>query len=387
MRLSLAPASLAIAVALLAGCTGSPQSAVPSASQGSANQVGGGNALPMLPKVITREQFSKLHPSVVPKQILEKALHRQRHSHIKVDKSARPSMIVTDEGGYIWWLSKRGTITSYATDCSGAEGGVVDRHGRLVVACTNTSSVNIYKKGNTTGPADIVLKDSSGFYPGDAFEDNHGNIFATNLYGFACGTSTCNSYNGNIVWWMANDQSTGSSPSGSYSDPNLYQDYFGDVDANGNVYVDGLYCTFGGAYGCYYGSPELDTITKIIGSAPTATNDNVTLDSPGGINVLANGQISVLDQGCNAYACGSAALYIFNALPGTPAATLTPPQNFRDSCDPVAGGYRKGDKEVLLGDPGCRAGQLGKISAQSWKSLTNIYFYIPVAGEFLKSDK
>ncbi|HEY1867009.1 MAG TPA: hypothetical protein VGG70_01860 [Candidatus Cybelea sp.] len=386
MRLSLAAASLATAVALLAGCTGSPQSSLPSASQGAANN-GGGNELTALPKVMSREQVSKLHPSVVPKQILEKALQRHRYSHIKIDKSAKPSMVLTDEGGYIFWLSKKGTITSYATDCSGVEGGVIDHQGRLVVACTNTSSINIYNKGNTTGPADVVLKDTSGFYPADAFEDNQGNIFATNLYGFTCGTSTCNSYNGNIVWWTANNQSAGSSPSGTYSDPNLYQDYFADVDANGNVYVDGLYCTFGGVYGCYYGSPEVDTITNIMGSAPTATNDNVTLNSPGGINALANGQISVLDQGCTAYSCGLAALYLFNALPGTPAATLTPPQNFRNSCDPVAAGYSKGDKEVLLGDPGCRAGERGKISSQSWKSLTSIYFNIPVAGGFLKSDK
>lgn len=387
MRLSLALASLVTAVTLLAGCTGSPQSTLPSASQGAANHIGGGNAMPILPKVMTREQFSKLHPSVIPTQVLEKALHRHRPSHIKVDKSAKPTMVVTDDDGYIWWLSKKGTITSYATDCGGAEGAVVDHHGRLVVACTRTSTIQIYNKGNTAGPADVVLNDTTGFYPGDAFEDHQGNIFATNINGIVCGTSTCQVYNGNIVWWTTNNQSTGSSPSGSYSDPNLSSDYFADVDANGNIYLSGYHCTSGGLYGCYYQNPEMDTITNIMGSAPTATNDNVTLTSPGGVNALANGQISVLDQGCSYYGCGHAALYLFDALPGTPAATLTPPQNLGGYCDPVAGGYNKGDKEVLLGDAGCRAGELGKISSQSWKSLTSIYFYLPVAGEFLKSDK
>jgi|SRR5579862_2889186 len=386
MRLSLAAASLATAVALLAGCSGTSQGTLPTgSSQNAAQHVGGGNQIETLTKVMTREQVSKLHPSVLPKQLMEKLLLRHRPSHIKTDKAAKPSMVVTDDGGYIWWISKKGVITGYATDCSGAEGGIVDHQGRLIVACTNGSTINIYNKGNTTGPADVVLSDANGFYPAAAFEDKSGNIFATNLYGFTCGYYYCNGYNGDIVWWTTNNQSPGSSPSGSFTDPNLAYDYFADVDANGNVYVDGEHCTYYGVYGCYYDVAEVDTITNIMGSAPTATNDNVALNFPGGISTMGNGQISVLDQGC--YACGNSALYLYNALPGTPASTLNPPQNLFNFCDPVTGGYNKADASVLIGDPGCKAGQLGKVSSNTWKSVLNIDFYAPIGGGFLKSDK
>jgi hypothetical protein len=294
-------------------------------------------------------------------------------------------MVITDYAGYIWWLSKAGAVTGYTTDCLGAEGGKIDHQGRLIVSCTSGHTVNIYNKGNTTGPADVVLNDT-GFYPADAFEDNSGNVFATNLSGRSCNPG-CQYYHGDIVWWTTANQSTGSSPSGSYTDPNLLEDFFADVDANGNVYVDGVTCTLVGLYGCAQQGPELDTITNIMGSAPSASNDNISMTFPGGIYALGNGQISVLDQGCSDIGCGSDALYLYASLPGTPASTLYPPQSFQDGCDPISAGYNKADSEVLIGDAGCRAGDLGNVSTKTWKNILNINFGVPVAGAFLKSDK
>jgi hypothetical protein len=284
----------------------------------------------------------------------------------------------------IWWITKTGIISSYATDCAGAEGGVVDRQGRLIVACTNTATINIYNKGNVTGPANVVLNDTSGYFPADTFEDKSGNIYATNLYGLTCGTTTCISSPGDFVWWTTANQAAGSSPSGSYADPNLADDYFADIDANGNITVDGFHCTYQGQYGCYSEVPEVDMIMPM-GSTWMAMNDNVTLTFPGGINVLANGQISVLDQGCPG--CGNSALYLYKSLPGTPASTLTPPQNLTNSCDPISSGYDKDGSHVLIGDAGCRAGDLGKVSSNNWKSITNIDFEIPTSGAFLMSGK
>jgi hypothetical protein len=293
-------------------------------------------------------------------------------------------MVITDDAGYIWWITKKGTISSYATDCSGAEGGVVDGQGRLIVACTGSSTINIYNKGNTTGPANVVLNDTSDYYPADAFEDKSGNIYATNLYGFTCGTSTCNESDGNFVWWTTANQASGSSPSGSYADPNLLEDYDADIDANGNITVDGFHCTYQVPSGCEAAAPEVDMIMPM-GSMWMAMNDNVTLNFPGGINVLANGDISVLDQGTFGY--GNSALYLYKSLPGTPAATLTPPQNVTKTCDPVSGGYDKDGSHVLIGDAGCRAGDLGKVSSNTWKSITNIDFVTPIGGAFLMSGK
>jgi hypothetical protein len=389
MRLSLAAAGLATSVVLLAGCSNSPQGTLPTgasqgatgASQSATQNVGRGPAdFQMLPQVMTREQVAKLHLSVLPKQVLEASLRRHHPIKITLAKSATtPSMVITDYAGYIWWVSKTGAVTGYATDCLGAEGGRIDRKGRLIVSCTSGHTVNIYNSGNTTGPANVVLNDTKGFYPGDAFEDKNGNIFASNLSGFSC-TSTCQSYHGDIVWWKTGNQSTGSSPSGSYTDPNFLEDFFADVDANGNVYVDGVVCTFYGYYGCATQGPELDTITNIMGSSPSASNDNIYMNYPGGVYTMGNGQISYDDY-------GNSAIYLYNSLPGSFASMLNPPQSVATSCSAVSAGYDKGDKNVLVGDSACHTGDLGSVKTNTWSNVSNIDFQTPVIGLFLNSDK
>jgi len=328
--------------------------------------------------VISRDQASHLRPNVLRPGTVVRHINP---SKIRIDKSAKPKMVIADDGGYVWFLSKKGTVTGYATDCSGAEGGIVDHKGRVVVACTNSGTVNVYNKGNTTGPADTVLNEATFspcctyVYPAAAFEDASGNIYATNLYSYICSGYYCNFGEGTIAWWSTSNQSTGAYPSGSYQDPNLYEDFFADIDSSGTVYVDGYSQSF---------SPEVDQVTNIT-TSPTATNQNITLNFMGLIYAMGNGNLAIGDQGC--YGCGNNALYIYNDPPTAVSATLKSPQNIANTCDPVAGGFSSGDSQVLIGDAGCRAGDLGNVSANTWKNILNINFSTPIGGMFLKSDK
>lgn len=390
MRLSLASAvSCGVAMAFLAGCSGTSQGTIPGGAQAGASQTrvsqsgasrgSGLHGFVLPPKVISREQLKQLHPNVLPP-----GFHMPKmdlHHKIHVDKTAIPTMALADDGGYVWFISKKGAVAGYATDCSGAEGGVVDHSGRVVVACTNSQTINVYNKGNTTGPANLVLSDS-GLYPADAFEDSSGNIYATNLYGFYCTAYYCYFQNGNIVWWSTGNQGSFASPSGSYQDPNLIEDFFADVDASGKVYVDGIgeFCS---GYYCYE-TPEVDQITNITGSA-SSSNQNIALGYPGMVYAMGNGNLAIGDQGC--FGCGNNALYIYNDPPTVVSATLKSPQNFSNTCDPVGGGFNMNDSQVVIGDAGCRAADLGKVHSNKWKSLLNINFSTPIGGMFLTSDK
>ncbi|HVN69892.1 MAG TPA: hypothetical protein VMU38_09630 [Candidatus Binatia bacterium] len=387
MRLSMATAaSVALAAALLAGCSTSSQgTAIPGgATQSSAaHGVGSPAHFVPLPKVMTRAQVAQLHPSVLQPKLQEILSHKHfSKPNFRPNKKAKVLQFIMDDGGYIWGLGKKNKLVSYATDCSGAEGGVVDHSSRLVVACTNSSTVNIYKKGNASGPADTVLNDTPGMYPAAAFEGSDGTIYATNLYGFSCTTYYCYFYPGNVVWWSPGNQSSGSSPSGTYTDPSMYEVYFGDVDNSGNVYIDGVRAV---SYG--YGADEITGITT---TAPVSTNMNIALNFPGGIYVVgpnsATPELSVNDQG--SYGSGNNALYIYSLpWPGSLLYTDHSPQNISNTCDPVAGGYNKADTQVLIGDAGCGAGDLGTFASNTWKTLLNINFSEPIDGAFQSSDK
>jgi hypothetical protein len=334
----------------------------------------------LIPQIMTRAQVKAWRASVLPKIVQEHAFKYMATHHpvlpAKRDGGSVKEFIM-DDGGYIWAGKEKKSafvISSYMTDCSGAEGGRVDQHGNLVVACTNTSSVNIYNAGNVTGPADTVLNDTSGYYPADAFVDGAGNHYATNLYGFSCTTYYCYFYPGNIVEWYAGD-ATGSLPDQVITDPNMYEAYFGDIDASGNIYVDGFNNSF---------IPNVDMLHSGVWSTLP-----ITLNFPGGVYVVsprtANPELSVLDQGC--YGCGNDALYLYTLPAMSPVATLNPPQNLTLTCDPVAGGYDKKEKHIKIGDAGCRAGDYGVLATNSWTQALNVNFSVPIDAAFVKSDK
>jgi hypothetical protein len=385
MRLSLATASLAISVALLAACSTSPQgtSGLPGSSQQGATTKQ--YAALRSATHLTRDQAAHLRVNVLRNGVLEHA----KPTHVpQIDRSGTPRAWLMDDAGYIWGLKDTklhgplGTkIVTYLTDCSGAEGGIVDHRGRLVVACTNTGTVNIYNRGNYTGPANVVLDENtttSFYYPAAAFEDANGNIYATNLYYYYDCSPSCIFGEGNIVWWTTSNQTSGAFPSASYADPNMYEDYFADVDSSGNVYLDGLNQSF---------SPEVDQISNIMMPSASAVNLGLTLNFPGGIYVTGSNDLSVVDQGCSG--CGNASVTLYS-LPYSGAIVtgpLVPPQNANNTCDPIAGGYNKGELKVLIGDAGCRNGDLGRVPSDYWKILVNPNFSIPIAGAFVSSDK
>jgi hypothetical protein len=379
MRLSLATAaSVGLAAALLAGCSTSSQgtSAVPggSSQQGAAKHDAG--ARPAMH--VSRDVAMHLQPNVLrPGTIIN---HMARPPHL-VGPAVAPKEFIMDDGGYIWGIHGHNVVT-YATDCSGAEGGVVDHTGRLVVACTNTGTVNIYNHGNYSGPANTVLDENTATsfaYPAAAFEDSTGNIYATNLYSYTNCNPSCIFNEGTIVWWTTSNQTSGATPSGSYQDPNLYEDFFADVDSSGNVYVDGYSQSF---------APEVDEITGITTTpASAALAPAPALNFQGGIYVTGTGDLSIDDQG--AYASGTNALTLYS-LPYTGAIALGPdksPQNISNTCDPVAGGYNHADSSILIGDAGCRAGDLGKVGPNTWHNILNINFVSPIDGAYVHSDK
>jgi hypothetical protein len=385
MRLSLATASLAISVALLAACSTSPQgtSSLPGSSQQGATTRQSAALRPAAH--LTRDQAAQLRVNVLPKGVMEHA----RPAHVAhIDRSGAPKAWLMDDAGYIWGLKDTkihgplGTkIVTYLTDCSGAEGGIVDHLGRLVVACTNSGTVNIYNKGNYTGPANVVLDENTStsfYYPADAFEDANGNIYATNLFYYYDCNPSCIFGDGNIAWWTKSNQANGAAPSGVYTDPNMYEGFFGDVDSSGNVYFDGFNQSF---------SPEVDEISNIMGPSATATNLGITLNFPGGIYVTGSNKLSVIDQGC--YACGNASVTLYS-LPysGTIVnGPLVPPQNASNTCDPIAGGYNKEEKKLLIGDAGCHVGDLDRFPSNYWKIDANNNFSVPIDGAFVSSDK
>jgi hypothetical protein len=361
MRIPL-PVGLAVAAALV-GASLAPVVARPVILHNGANQQ------------ISQPRFKGWRPTVLPIKLLQQDLRYERSWHpVLPDKKSKKPVKnwLMDDGGYIWGINGKKVVT-YLTDCSGAEGGIVDHSGRLIVACTNTGTVNIYNAGNTTGPADVVLSEP-GQFPAAAFEDTAGNIYATNLF-----SSTGN---GSISWWLTNNQSSGATPSGNYIDPNLTEDFFGDVDKSGNVYVDGFNTN---------GVPEVDMIKKFL-KKPKVTNLNITMSFPGGVYVVSptgsNPLLSVLDQG--SYGSGTDVLYQYN-LPvspsPTPITTSYPPQNLSLTCDPVAGGYSSDETQIAIGDAGCHALVTGTPATNKWKDTLNINFNIPIMGAFVPSDK
>lgn len=383
MRLSLATAACVVSVALLAGCSNSPTgSSMPSTpTQTGAARQGGVSAFAMPPQHMTRDQAAKWHPSVLPKSLAAKFAGKHfARPHIRAAGGSVTGFVM-DDAGYIWELHKK-KVVGYHNDCSGAEGGVVDHSGRLVVACTNTGTVNIYNAGNNNGSADVVLDEdtSTSFaYPAAAFEDTAGNIYVTNLYG----ESNCNPYctfdDGYVAWWTTSNQASGATPSGQYTDPNTDEGFFGDVDASGNVYMDMENLSF---------TPEVDEISNIM-TAPSSTNLNISLEFPGGVYVVSpssgSPELSIIDQGT--YGSGADALYLYS-LPGMSLLyTDKPKQNLENLCDPVAGGYSSSEADISIGDAGCHSNDVGVVATNKWKDEANIDFDVPIDGAYATSDK
>ena len=115
--------------------------------------------------------------------------------------------------------------------------------------------------------------------PGCRFEDGSGNIYVTNLYNYTNCDPYCYFSPGNVAYWTTTNQANGALPSGTYADPNMYEDYFGDVDNSGNVYLDGFRQLV--RAGSRRNRPPL--------GSPSPSNLNISLEFPGGVYVVSPG--------------------------------------------------------------------------------------------------
>ena len=346
----------------------------------------------IVPQHILRSDLFKYVPNVLSKKANEnfKRWITTHHTRPGPRSSASVSEWISDDAANtIWGGYEKGnlfTVTTYLTDCSSPEGMRVDRSGNLVVACTNSGKVNIYSAGNTTGPANTVYAEDSVvsgtttyYYPSDAFEDVHGNVYATNLYGFACNATTCTYIPGSIAYWPANS-ANGSLPTSYITDTNSYEMYFGDIDVHGNCYVDGERTS---------SSIYVDELPKCASNSNTSLG--ITLHFPGGVYVVSprnkkKTMLSVIDQGT--YGANNSMLYVY-ALPytGTPLFSELLPQNVHDTCDPVAGGFDKNERHIKIGDAGCHDADYGVVATNSWTQVFSANFLQPIDAAFVPSDK
>jgi hypothetical protein len=359
--------SLAVTTLLAAACAGAA-SVQPVGPPASFQRV-------VVPHVASDAQTALWPISILPRSIRAQVSgYARRHTYKDLpDKrmGKEPSEWVTDGSGYIWGVKGK-KVTAYFTDCAFPGGARVDHMGNLIVACNGSATINIYRAANLTGPANVVLNDTAGYYPTDVSIDPAGDIYAANIYGIV-GSQTLD---GNVVWWTPSNQASGASPSGSYQDPNMSQVFFIDSDLGGNVYVDGFNQT---------GYPEVDEIASLLAS-PNPSNLGLSLQFPGGVYVSNKGTVlNVLDQ------VGTKGPVISQyTLPpplGAPFNTLKMLNNIRKNCDPVGIGFNKGDTEVGDADIGCHAIGTGKLPSDTERDTFNPNFSTPNGFAFVPSDK
>jgi len=341
-------------------------------------------------RVLTRAELAQLHPVAIPERTYRRALQRHLGEHFARPRHAfrhdagLVGTFLSDDAGYIWEISTKGTVVGYLTDCSGAEGTKVDTIGNLWVACTNTSTINMYAPGASS--ATLTLSDTTGgsaFYAADVALDEAGNVYATNLYGYYCPTSSCYKQAGNIVYWAAANVANGATPTGVVQDANIASGYFLDADLLGNVYAD-----YAGSnpscpgYGLdqivapQSGTPTVNTIISPCGSQ---------LQFPGGVYTSNfQMQVDVLDQVTKV----TTEYPLVGNSVQPPSGTLAPtPQGSGSSCDPVSMGWSQTDSQVAVGDSGCQALDLGVVATNMWSQEFNADFVVPISAAYTTSDK
>jgi hypothetical protein len=347
-------------------------------------------ALPGAPRIVTLAEAERIFADVLQRRAggaSAQARMARRGPLPKPPKHVKVAGWVVDNGGYLWGVNKNGKILTYHSDCIIAGSGRVDHAGNLVVACGGgqefngvPGNVNVYKYGNTSSPADLVLTDAPGYVPDDAFEDDAGNIYVVNLLQLTCIPPYCYVNPGNVERWSVGNQSSGALPDTSYSDANMSELQSGDIDAGGTIYVSGSNTNY---------APEVDAI-----SGGVATNLNIPLDSAGDVYVVnPNGAaplLSVVDGGPFEQAGGTLYQYALPIAPSaSPLFTDPTPQNLEKSCNPIGAGYAPGGTEFLVATANCQAVAYGQEAAGPghWKVRQNDDFVSAQIGLFVPSDK
>lgn len=332
---------------------------------------------PMLVPGAPRAQTATAWPTVVAPWATERvnayaATHPRPVIARPFRKDAVATMWLSDGNGYIWQLSSTGIVVGALTDCAGPHGIKVDHAGNLWAVCSGTETIQEYAPGAAS--ATLVLDDAAGFVPVDVAVDSNGNVYASNIDGFDCSSSSCTVYDGNVVYWLAPYLASGETPSGAINDPNIYEGYFLDVDSNGNLYVDMLNAASLGG--------ETDEIVDPLGSSKSILNLNINPGYPGGVYVSNGGTIlNVLDQ--NALVITRYDL----SSGGFPRKLGKLPENWEKTCDPIAMGFSLGDTNVGVGDVACNAFDSGVVKTNKFKQLLSSSFQQPMGAAYMVSDK
>jgi hypothetical protein len=318
-----------------------------------------------------------------------RAFHKPVFSRFNPNVATK--LLVSDDEWGVWLLGANGTTTNgLLSDCSGAEGMKVDRHKNLIVACTNTGTVNIYTPAQYAGagsPSTDVLNDcyidQYGYnacpYLADVTVDHNGDVWASSLYGF---DAYDNFLYGQIFYWAHGNTANGASPTSTVADPNLYEGFFLDVDKTGsNLYVD-YYSIVNFEY-------NIDWINLAGGGTVTTIGAPYDLEFPGGVNVsYATQNVNVMDQDLRE---------IINFLPGAGGPSGGPfggygygpaAENFPNTCyDPVAMTANKNDVEFNMGLDGCDASGTIKEGTNVAAGVGNWNLQLPIDASETSSDK
>jgi hypothetical protein len=252
------------------------------------------------------------------------------------------------------------------------EGMKVDHDQNLWVVCSG--SIEEFAPGDTAPSLTYVDNpDGDYYFIADVAIDSAGDVWASSLYGF----SQSNEFEyGQISYWAAGSPS-GSSPTGTISDPNIGYAYFIDVDPAGrNVYVDYENIGFTGY--------DVDAID----GRKVETFDQVV--EPGGIYTSANGNVNVGDQ-------NSASITAFSRSTLRQVAVYGPVcvHSVRGCIlgDPIDVSFNPGDTELLTdglstSDTGLVVGtNLDNRKHGDWKLHASVKLDLSGRGVFSPDDK
>jgi hypothetical protein len=446
MRLSLAAASLAISVALLAGCSSSSQggSALPNSGVGQSYAHGGGfHGKPEFPHgpmrglAMLKWWASGKMPGPASQKRLQALLKyaQERHIvHVKIQHdTAAPNLWAenyfaygctgpsSDEVcGYGVELgqSKKGTtvnaIYAGATGCAEGIGAKPDHAHNLWLACgytftDNSGDYTYYDAGGateyngTTGApmgqynsgctSNLTGCESADFY-GFGYDTavNTKNVFVSDEY-FEYYTSATGYVYG--TGWQYWPNGTPGSPTGTinvygYQDSDAYYVYdvgYFDLDSSGNIWTY--------FYGCKESTDVCGTGIAEVSSPTTTPTFSVAID-PGTIPDSDVGDwggvyINPSSQTLNVDSSGTRDTYQYK-LPVTtsssPFNTLGPtPINLFGCGEPIVGSFSKGDKDYAIADA-CNWLDIGNVSHNTWKTQDSLNFAGSMsAATYVKSDK
>jgi hypothetical protein len=415
MRLSLATVSLAISVALLAGCSSSPQgaSSLPGALGASQQSVGyfglrdaSGRINPL--KLLKLQAEGKL-PGPVPQKVL-------RWQYQQVKAHARPAFHISPEWknvaawasntDYSYLVGQNSGLSKTVDDidvspyCFDPVTVKVDRARNIWTACEfNLSGLGgqvqeFNKNGNAvasyiwnascTNPSGCVFYEGYGFDGAETPTTVYG---AANTLQYYCPSSSCFiSTTAGFVYWTGGPSSTPTfitlpSTSGPI---NFEEVFYMDVDNRGNIYFDYAGCENTSPYSCGYGLAEIKKPTSpsftVIPLLPPGS-----IQFPGGVYVSNHGYtLNVTDQ-----LLRTTSRYHLPISPSSsPYRTIGPTAvNFFGLGDPVAGGFNPRDSRFGLGDA---YGWLdvGRLPANQWRDIATTSCAFGCEGfAFTPSDK